>query len=124
MQLLEGGEKMINRIGVYRIVVLCALAGALVVSLNEYAAIADSRDNQMIPAVQVRLSIPLDDLDGGAPGQEIDVPRPGMQGPNCPGYCKSAKTQCLIQYQRNQRVPSYNPGCESMYMTCVAKCSP
>jgi hypothetical protein len=115
---------MSNRIGVYRTVFLCAVIGVFVLLLNEYAAVADSSDNPVILVAGVWLGIPIEDLDGGAPGQEIDVPRPGMQGPNCPRHCDSAKTQCLIQYQKNQRVPGHNLGCESMYMTCVAKCSP
>ena len=109
---------------VYRIVVLsCTLVGAFLLS-DQYAAASDSSDNQTIPAIKVDFYIHLGDLDGGGPGREIDIPRPGMSGPNCPGYCDSAKTQCLIEYQKNQRVPSYNPGCRNMYMTCVAKCSP
>ena len=115
---------MIIRAEVYRIVVSSALVGALVALTGEFAAAADTSGNQIIPAVKVGLSLDLGDVDSGGPGQEIEISRPGMKGPNCPVYCASAKTQCLIGYQKNQRMPSYNPGCRNMYMTCVAKCSP
>ncbi len=115
---------MINRIGVYRIFLLSTVVGALVALTGHYAVAADSGDNQIIPTAKVHFSVDLGDLDGGGPGREIEIPRPGMQGPNCPDYCYSAKAQCSIEYQKNQRVPSYNPGCRNMYMTCVAKCSP
>jgi len=114
---------MIARTGVYLIVALCMAVGALAVLLGQSVAVADSSDNQMVPAVKVGLSIPFSELGGDGPGQEINLPWPGMQGMSCPGYCDSARSQCLIEYQKSQRVPGFNPACHNVYKTCVAKCT-
>jgi hypothetical protein len=114
---------MITRMGVYPIVASCMLVGALAVLLGQNVAVTDSIDNEIIPTAKVGLTIPFSELGGDGPGQEINLPWPGMQDMSCPGYCDSARSQCLIEYQKSQRVPRSNPACQNVYKTCVAKCS-